>query len=188
MISDLVIVITGPIGSGKSHVAGLFRQRGWQAVDADVIGHDVLREEELVSEIRERWPSAVTGSTVDRMRLADLVFADGSLLKELESLTHPRIQERITKWIEETAGGKVIEVSVPSAIREEWGLRLVVDASRKTRVARLIGRGMKPENIASRMEKQPSRNEWLAGADVVVENQSRGDRAIDHLISYLESR
>ena len=188
MIPDQVLVITGAIGSGKSYVAGLFRQRGWQVIDADVIGHDVLRDEELISEIQRRWPSAVNNSSIDRSLLAALVFADASELAELESITHPRIQQQITEWLARTVGAKVVEVSVPSAIIDGWGTRLVVDASRATREARLLGRGMKFEDIVSRMELQPERHEWLAGADAVIENGSCGALAVDVLINHLESK
>ena len=188
MTSDQVVVITGPIGSGKSYIAGLFQRRGWQAVDADEIGHDVLQEEGVISEIQRRWPSAVINSIVDRKYLADLVFAEASQLAELESLTHPRIQQRITEWIASTVGKKVVEVSVLSAIIDGWGPRVVVDASRATREARLLDRGMTIEGIVSRMGNQPERHEWLAKADAVIENGSPGTRAVNLLINHLESR
>ena len=188
MIPDQVLVITGPIGSGKSYVADLFRQRGWQVIDADVIGHHVLKDGELISEIQKRWPSAVNNSSVDRSLLAALVFADASELAELESLTHPRIQQRITEWVARTLGRKVVEVSVLSAVIDEWGPRVVVDASQATREARLLERGMRFEDIVSRMELQPKRHEWLAGADAVIENESRGSQAVDLLINHLESK
>jgi dephospho-CoA kinase len=188
MVPDQVVVITGPIGSGKSYVAHLFEKRGWQVIDADVIGHDCLEDQDLISEIRRRWPSAVIGSAVDRTRLASIVFAKATQLAELESLTHPRIQNRINEWIAGTVGGRVVEVSVPSAIIDSWGLRVVVDASRETREARLLERGMKPKDIVSRMKHQPHRHQWLAGAEAVIENDSRGTRAVDRLIDYLESK
>jgi dephospho-CoA kinase len=188
MTPDQVVVITGPIGSGKSYIAGLFKRRGWQAVDADEIGHDVLQDEGVISEIRRKWPSAVTNSIVDRKHLADLVFAEASHLADLESLTHPRIQQRITEWIASTGGKRVVEVSVLSAIIDRWGPRVVIDASRATREARLLDRGMTIEDIVSRMGHQPERHEWLAKADVVIENESPGARAVDLLINHLESR
>jgi dephospho-CoA kinase len=188
MIPDQVLVITGPIGSGKSYIAGLFRQRGWQVIDADVIGHELLGDRDLISEIRRRWPSAVTDSSVDRTELAAIVFSEASQLAELESLTHPLIQQRISEWIAGTVGGRVVEVSVSSAIIDGWGPRVVIDASRATREERLLGRGMKVEDIASRMELQPERHEWLAEADAVIENESRGARAVDLLMNHLESK
>ena len=188
MIPDQVLVITGPIGSGKSYVAGLFRQRGWQVIDADLVGHDVLKDGELVSEIQRRWPSAVNNSAVDRSHLAALVFAQASQLAELESLTHPLIQQQISEWIARTVGRRVVEVSVLSAIIDGWGSRVVVDASRATRKARLIARGMRYEDIVSRMELQPQRHEWLAEADAVIENELRGAHAVHLLINHLESK
>jgi dephospho-CoA kinase len=182
-----VLVITGPIGSGKSYIAGLLRRRGWQVVDADEIGHKVLEDEPLISEIRRRWPSAVNASFVDRTQLAALVFAEAAQLAELESLTHPRIQQQISEWIANTAGRRAVEVSVLGAIID-WGPRLVIDAPRATREARLLDRGMTIEDIASRMEHQPERHEWLAEADVVIENGSFGAQAVDLLINHLESK
>jgi dephospho-CoA kinase len=187
MIPDQVVVITGPIGSGKSYVAGLFREKGWQVKDADLVGHDLLKNQDLISEIRKRWPRAVSNSVVDRIRLAELVFAEASELADLESLTHPLIQRRITEWIESTVGGRAVEVSVLSAIISEWGLRIVVDAPQRLREARLLARGMTLDDIRSRMKLQPERHEWLEAADFAINSELDGASAALLLIDYFES-
>lgn len=184
---DQVVVLTGPIGSGKSYFVEEFRRRGWQALDADAVGHEVLADSDVIASIQKRWPSAVSGSTVDRAQLASLVFTDGDQLSELESLTHTRIRQKISDWIATTAGRKVIEASVPGAIAEEWGKSIVVDATRSVRHARLVRRGMSEADITLRMKRQPERSHWLALANIVIDNDMDGRAAVPHLIDYLES-
>lgn len=184
---DQVIVLTGPIGSGKSYVVEAFRRRGWQAIDADAVGHDVLADSDVVATIRKRWPAAVSGSTVNRARLASLVFTEVDQLNQLELLTHPHIRHKISGWIAKAAGPKVIEVSVPGAIAKEWGPRIVVDAPRSVRHARLIRRGMSDAEITLRMKRQPERPVWLALANIVIDNELDGGVAVPHLIDYFEA-
>jgi dephospho-CoA kinase len=47
---------------------------------------------------------------------------------------------------------------------------VVVDAPDEVRLARLVARGMKAGDAARRMDAQPSRADWLARADLVVDN------------------
>ncbi|MCC9605193.1 dephospho-CoA kinase [Blastopirellula sp. JC732] len=103
-----VIGILGGIASGKSTVAGLFRQRGAVVADADQMGHEVLRDEATKREIREIFGSEVfqDNGEVDRRRLAAKVFGGDDLshkrLAELEKITHPRIKTRLHALIRST--------------------------------------------------------------------------------------
>ena len=63
-----LIGLTGGIGSGKSTVATLCRERGWRIVDADAIARDVVQPgQPALSEL-----AAAFGK--------DILLADGQLL------------------------------------------------------------------------------------------------------------
>jgi dephospho-CoA kinase len=187
MVPDQVVVITGPIGSGKSFVADLFRQRGWQVIDADRLGHEVLQEPAVIESIAARWPSTVESGMVDRSRLAAVVFANNADLNELQTLTHSRIRGKIAHWLNGNSGPRLVEVSVPKAISSDWGSIIVLDASEPVRLARLLKRGSSREAALARMRSQPSRKAWLDLAHVVLNNESRGTAAPLCLIDYLNS-
>ncbi|MEX2323459.1 MAG: dephospho-CoA kinase [Acidimicrobiia bacterium] len=166
-----VFIITGGIGSGKSAAARVFRDLGAEVISADDEGHAVLASDgEAFAAVSERWPGVVNGGTIDRSALATIVFADPVELAALEALTHPAIRSRILSAIAASDAGFVaVETPIPAFLPADWP-RVVVDAPYGLRVDRLLGRGMGPGDIKARMAAQPSRGEWLALADLVVDN------------------
>jgi dephospho-CoA kinase len=187
MALDQVVVLTGPIGSGKTYISDCFRQRGWQVADADVEGHDVLNSPLVVAAIRKHWPSAASASGVDRNRLAEIVFAEESELLRLEELTHPLIMERIRRWLANTHGPRAVEISVLKVIPTAWRPVVVIDATHETRSERLVRRGMRQRDIELRMRVQPPRAVWLAAAEILLVNEAPGIFAAERLIDHLEA-
>ena len=185
MRTDPTVVITGPIGSGKSFVADGFVSAGWAYIDADAVGHEVLKQGEVVAEVARLWPQTVNGRVIDRTLLANTVFSDPDALIRLEAITHPRIRDTIDKWLADTSGPRIIEVSVLKAIDAGWGITLVVDAPLPIRLKRLMARGMSRDEAMHRMGAQPSRAKWLEAADVVIDNSRQKELALDSLIETL---
>ncbi len=166
------ILLGGGIGSGKSTVAGLLRERGAFVIDADRVGHSVLEPGGVAHRaVALRWPECVRGGTVDRHALGRIVFADPEALVELERITHPAIARTIGRMVAEAAA-PVVVVEVPLLkldLDGEWTV-VFVDAPQGVRVERLVGRGMAESDVRARMAAQPAREEWLARADHVITN------------------
>lgn len=160
-------VVTGGIGSGKSTVTRLAAASGLTTIDADHVGHDVLAGPAR-GPVSARWPEAVEDGHVSRKALGAIVFADRSQLKELEAITHPLISEELRHRMMATTRG-VMELSVPIPLAGDLPT-VVVDAPDEVRRARLRERGMSEEAIEGRMSNQPTREEWLALATVVIDN------------------
>jgi dephospho-CoA kinase len=149
----------------------LIADHGVSTIDADAIGHSVLEPGGgAFAAIAERWPSVLVDDKVDRASLASIVFADPSQLEELEGITHPLIFGRISAQVEDIVEAVVVEIPlIRKAPPGEWR-RLVVDCDDEIRLARVIGRGMSRGDAEARMASQPSRQEWLAVADMVIPN------------------
>ncbi len=176
------VILGGGIGSGKSAVAALLRGLGAAVIDADGAGHRVLEPGgEAFDPVAARWPEVVRGGRIDRAALGAIVFADPTQLAELEAITHPAIAARLAAEVA-AAGAEVLVVEVPvlaSLVGEGWP-RVVVDAPGDVRLARSVARGMAAADVRRRMAAQPSRSEWLAAADYVVDNSgSRADLAAE---------
>jgi dephospho-CoA kinase len=166
------VLLTGGIGAGKSSVGELLRARGALVIDADQIGHQVLEPGgEAFDRVSNTWPSVVVDGVIDRRRLADIVFRDPSELERLESFTHAAIRERIASMIQQAAE-QVVVVEVPlltDFMGEGW-LRVVVDTDPEARLQRLRRRGMEEDDASRRIAAQPARTEWVASADVMIDN------------------
>ncbi len=172
-----LVLLSGGIGAGKSEVGRRLAALGADVVDADLVGHQVLEPGgEAHGAVTARWPAVVVGGRVDRAALGRIVFGDPAQLAELEAITHPAIAARIAARVAGSNRGLVV-VELPLAVDlfgAGWD-RVVVDAPADVRRRRLVERGMSEEDVAARMAAQPSREEWLAGADYVVDNS--GDPA-----------
>lgn len=161
----------GGIGSGKSTVRRMLEELGVAAIDADSIGHEVLEPDgPAFAQVAERWPDVVVGGRIDRAALGRVVFGSPDALAELESYTHPHIFGRIAGRLQSLSGPVVVEVPLlDRPAFADFG-RIVVDCSDDLKLERLIGRGMPEHEARQRMQSQPSRQQWLASADLVVPN------------------
>jgi dephospho-CoA kinase len=176
----LVVGLTGGIGAGKSTLAALLAEEGAHVIDADALGREALQPG------RPAWHSVVdqfgdeilaAGSmTIDRKRLAAVVFADAGKLAALNAIVHPVIFKGIADRLEERRGTDAIVV-LDAALIVEAGLDtvldliVVVDSSTKKRRDRLVTeRGMTEDEIAARMVSQASQEKLLERADIVVRN------------------
>jgi dephospho-CoA kinase len=173
-------LLTGGIGAGKSSVGALLRARGALVIDADEVGHQVLEPSgEAYNRVAETWPSVVVDGVIDRRRLADIVFRDRMDLERLEGFTHSAIRQRIAAMIGESSE-QVVVVELPllaNFMGKGWR-RVVVDAEPDVRTERLIRRDMDENDARQRMDAQPSPGQWLASADLVLDNSG----SYEHLV------
>src|SRR3989338_5474793 len=98
----MIIGITGSIGSGKTAVARLFGKLGYIRVDADEIGHRILKENMTVyRKIIQNFGKDILGKNknIDRKKLGDIVFNSNKKLKKLNSITHPIIIKNLERNI-----------------------------------------------------------------------------------------
>jgi dephospho-CoA kinase len=90
----IVIGITGGIASGKSTVARMIARRGIAHVDADMLVHELMRnDKKTLAALAEHFPKAVQKNIVDRAALGEIVGRDEKALTTLESLLHPRVRD-----------------------------------------------------------------------------------------------
>lgn len=157
------IGIGGPIGCGKSTVAGWLGDLGATVVDADELARDVtVPGEPAADAILDRFGSAVAAATggVDRAALAAIVFADPEALSDLEAIVHPAVRRRIEAAFATAERGGAPAVVVEAIRLAESGLAALcdevwsVECSPADQRARLIRRGMAEEDIERRMAAQ----------------------------------
>lgn len=195
-----LVGITGGMGCGKSALLGFVAARGYLCVDADREGHAVLDSDEDVRGLVGSWGQDLLRSdgSVDRQRLAGVVFSDRPKLKALEALTHPRILQRILEKARNGARFKGDLVFVEAALLFEsgWAERLdctvLVDSPRELQVRRVTeARGMRPEEAERRLAAQADAAGKRPLADLVVENDGSIEalqRKTEALLAELERR
>ena len=170
------VVLTGGIGSGKSSVGRILRQWGAHVVDADALAREVVSpgtagQAQVLAEFGPGVLSA-DGSLI-RAALADRVFVDADQLSRLERIIHPLVHRAAAERLALNTGAPLLVYEVPLPGRSPFlhePVVVVVDAPDEIRRERLRMRGLVEAQIEARMTSQPSRDEWLAMADRVVDN------------------
>ncbi|MFF7631690.1 dephospho-CoA kinase [Kitasatospora sp. NPDC008050] len=172
------IGLTGGIGAGKSAVAKLLVAHGAVLVDSDRIAREVVAPGTpgLAAVVAE-FGSGVLGpdGALDRPALGAVVFADPERLAALNAIVHPLVRARSAELEAAAEPDAVVVHDVP--LLAENGLQglfdqvVVVDADEQVRLARLVElRGMAEQEARARMAAQATREQRLAVADLVVEN------------------
>lgn len=101
----MIIAITGKIGTGKSTLAKKIRKKTHAKIlEMDKIAHLVLKKPEIIQKIIKIFPEneiLTAKKSIDRSKLAKIVFNDAEKLDLLEKITHPPMkkimQEEIKK-------------------------------------------------------------------------------------------
>lgn len=184
-----LVGLTGGIGSGKSTAAQRFAAHGCAVLDIDGVAREVVQPgEPALEELVARFGRDIllADGSLDRPKLAEVVFHDDDARLDLERITHPRVAARVAERIQalvqsqEVPGPQLIVVDHPLLVETGQAVRfeavVVVEADIESRVRRLVeSRGMPEEDVRARLRIQSSDEERRAVATHVIDNN--GDLA-----------
>jgi dephospho-CoA kinase len=172
--------LTGGIAAGKSTVAKMFSEMGAWIVDADEVGHEILRSSlSAQQEIVYCFGEEILDSTgeIDRKQLGAVVFADAEKLKALNAIVHPRIIARVDQLAAEYAASHPGDVVlVDAALIFEAGIggsfrKVIVAWCRpEQQLERLMAKtGLTREEAEHRIAAQMPPEEKRQQADFVID-------------------
>lgn len=173
------IGLTGGIASGKSTVSAEFEKLGAVIIDADKIAR------ELISPQKPLWRKVVNyfgegickeDLTIDRLKLGRKIFARRREREALNRMMHPEIQREIDRRCREIQRGNpdalvLVDAAllIEAGIFREMDKVIVVSASRRTQMRRLVDRnGLPKEDAIRRIRAQMPVKEKLKYADYVI--------------------
>ncbi|MGW2324628.1 dephospho-CoA kinase [Streptomyces sp. NPDC001700] len=174
----LKLGLTGGIGAGKSEVSRILVSYGAVLIDSDRIAREVVEPGTpgLAAVVDEFGPGVLTADgRLDRPKLGGIVFNDPERLRALNAIVHPLVRDRSAE-LQAAAGPEAVVVHDVPLLAENglgslYDLVLVVDATPETQLDRLVRqRGMTEDEARARMAAQATREERLAVADVVIDN------------------
>ncbi len=199
------IALTGCIGSGKSSVASLLKLHGYKVICADTIAHEVLescagevltrfgegilQEDSIKQDFADKTGSKATNTTIDRKKLGALVFGDEKARKDLESILHPKIQERIltqAKELEKSCVPYFLDIPLffESGAKTRYPVAFVavVYAPRELCLARVKKRdNLDEKSINARLDSQIDIEKKRELADFVITN-TNGVRELQNAV------
>ena len=176
-----IVGIVGGVASGKSSAAKIFKEHGATVLSADEIGHQILREPEILKAAEERWGSDVIdpNGEIDRQRLATIVFSEKGSREELrflEQLTHPRIKSHCLAEINRLRSEGTHIVILDAALLMETGWDsmcqkiVFIDTSAEVREKYAAERDWTKQELFRRESRQLSLEKKRAAADFRICN------------------
>ena len=129
------IALTGGIACGKSTLAKFLRELGIRLLDADDVVHELEAPGgAAVPAIVARFGAGVLAAdgSVDRPKLAGIVFADAAARRDLEAILFPLVRSRLRAFTSEAARRGRRALPTPDACHD--GVPTVDTASRGNHV------------------------------------------------------
>jgi len=184
----IIAGLTGTIGTGKSTVSTMFRELGAFIIDADKLSHEVVEPgKKAWKEIIDNFGREVLNDdqTINRQKLADIVFSNKEKLQILNSIIHPAVLAEDARLVEEQRGknpqGLVInDIPLlfelgPELMSQLADIIIVVYCSPEVQLKRLIDRGMTEADALNRIKSQIPIQEKVKSADFVINNDGTPD-------------
>lgn len=189
------IALTGIIGSGKSTVAKYIGLR-YPVIDTDQISHQLLAKDQPgYKAVVKYFKNTVLNAdlSIDRSKLASIVFQDETAKKQLESLLHPLIEVEMYRQIKQCQS-YLCFIEVPLLFEVNWQYKfdkvIVVASEKATIINRLMTqRGYSESEALSRFNSQMPLSYKRQFADYIINNDdslSSLYQQIDHILVQLE--
>lgn len=179
-----VIGITGALGAGKSTVVRVFAAHGATVVDADAIGHDLLRPGGPCHDaLLARFGADIAGpdGVIVRSRLGTRAFATPADTAALNAISHPALLAELRRQVR-AADRPGHAVVIDAALLLEWGAPVALDrivvisAPEPERIRRMVARtGLDDGEVRRRAARQMPEADKIQRADFVVPNDDTVD-------------
>jgi dephospho-CoA kinase len=163
MRRTLRIGITGPIGCGKSAVAGWLGELGATIIDADELARESTAPgEPTLDAVFERFGEGYRrgDGSLDRAALGRLVFSDPAALADLEAIVHPAVRSRIEIAMAAAESAEAPAIAVEAIKLVEGGLAQLCDevwlvtCDPERQHERLLARGLVEAEASQRIAAQ----------------------------------
>jgi len=173
----LRVGITGGIGSGKTALTDWLSTQGVVIVDADLAARIVVEPgqpalAEIAAQLGQEY--LLPDGQLDRAALRKLVFADDAKRRTLESITHPRIRDELTRQMAAAQSAYVVLSSpllLESGQSEMVDLSVVVDVPEAVQLERTMARDQNERALVEQiMAAQLDRATRISRADIVIDN------------------
>lgn len=171
------IGLTGGIGSGKSTVAQLLRIMGYPVYDSDLRSKQLCEEHPDLRKqlIQCLGPALFTNNRLDRAYMAQQIFRDNTLLKQVNALIHPVVFHDYLAWtaLHDTCEWVFQETAIlfEAGLQDRYDAILLVVAPEQLRIQRVCARsGMSPEQVMQRIQNQWPVQQCVEQSDFVLIN------------------
>ena len=175
-----VIGLTGQTGAGKSSVSKIIRSQGISVIDCDVLAREVVANEKgCLADLALEFSILILNmdGTLNRKKLAELVFGDLKKLERLNALIFPYIRDYLKERVEqlEAQGEQLVVLDAPtlfeSGIDADCDSVISVIAPEAQRLNRIVVRDhLTDEEARRRISAQHNDAFYTSRSQIVIVN------------------
>ena len=188
------VALTGNIGSGKSWVSQLFQRIGIPVFNSDEEAKRLYEREDVREAMKARFGEDVyfEDNSVNRKRVAEIIFNDAKAMHEVEQLLYPVLNAYFDEWAESQEAPYVLYESAiifEKHLEDLFDAVVLVSATEQTRLRRVMLRDhCDEEAVRERMASQWSENEKREKADFIIEhdNDDEDDTLLEQVMAVHE--
>ena len=191
----LRVGLTGGIGSGKTTAAKRFFKLGAGVFHADEIARRALNPEtECYNRVLATFGEDILNKdgTIDRKKLAQIVFSSDEKRSQLNEIIHPYVIETLYALADAALAGRENAIAIfdvpllfESGMDADMDASIVVFGDEETRIRRIVERdGISREQAISRMRAQMPEEEKCLRADYLLDNNG-SERALQEQVDAL---
>ena len=179
-----LIILTGGIGSGKSTAGAILKEMGAEVIDSDQVARMLMEPgTPCFSDILKVFGNNIlkVDGTLDRSKVANIVFNNTEALMKLNRIVHPRVEKAIEERLQnyEKMGVKAVFIEMAILLKAPFVIKAnrvwVLKASKDAVIERLKGRGVSEKDAISRMANQPFVEEQIKDNLTIILNT--GDKS-----------
>ena len=192
----MILGLTGGIGTGKSTVANMLKEKGIPVVDTDLISREVIQYPEIIEKIKLAISNEVFdfNNKLNRKKMSEIVFENQEKLKKLNEIMHPEILKKMWKEVEKLKKDyKIIVVDIPLLfeinMEKEVDKILLIYASKEIQLKRIMERdGRTREEAIKIINSQMPLYKKREKSDYIIQNNDsleKLEKSLDKIVQKL---
>ena len=174
----MILGLTGGIGTGKSTVANMLKEKGIPVVDTDLISREVIQYPEIIEKIKLEISNEVFdfNNKLNRKKMSEIVFENKEKLKKLNEIMHPVILKKMWEEVEKLKKDyKIIVVDIPLLfeinMENEVDKVLLIYSSKEIQIERIMNRdGRTREEAIKIINSQMPLYKKREKSDYIIQN------------------
>ncbi|MDY0278162.1 MAG: dephospho-CoA kinase [Acholeplasma sp.] len=187
----MIYGLTGGIASGKTTALNYFIEKGIKVVDSDLIVKALwCKNNELINYVNQKFNLDIK-STAGKKKLADLIFNDVNIKKEIDNLVHPLVFKEIDEWVKKNKSEKILIIDMPLLFEVEYQDKvdktILIATDMDLQIERLMKRdNVKYNDAIKRINSQMATHEKIKKADFIIYNNDNKEILLNRLTNLWE--
>ncbi|MCR5652482.1 MAG: dephospho-CoA kinase [Ruminococcus sp.] len=190
-----LIGLTGATGAGKSEVAQIFRENGYEVIYADFLAREIMNNPAVLSALRSSFgEDVVQDNVLDRRLLAQRAFRNSETKKLLDRITHPFISTLFIEELKKLSSKGAKRILFDASQLFESGLDVICDcvisvtAPEQIRLRRITERdGLTEQQARERMSVQYTDDYFRENSDFTIENNDEFSALKREVIKFIRN-